>query len=204
MELLRASGEELRGELLAMGVLIDPNAHRLLGQYLQALTPKRRVRCALQVGWCGQSFVLPDEVIGPNAAAVIFQSGERAHDEYTPGGTLAGWQADIAARAVGNPLLALAIAASFAGPLLDRCKAEGGGIHLVGDSSTGKTTAIEAACATWGGPNYRRSSRATANGIEGAAARFTDCLLALDEISECDPREIGAIAYALGNGRGKQ
>src|SRR5690606_23001949 len=26
MELLRASGEELRGELLAMGVLIDPNA----------------------------------------------------------------------------------------------------------------------------------------------------------------------------------
>jgi putative DNA primase/helicase len=33
---------------------------------------------------------------------------------------------------------------------------------------------------------------------------FNDCLLALDEISECDPREIGAIIYALGNGRGKQ
>lgn len=204
MELLRASGEELRGELLAMGVLIDPNAHRPLGKYLQDLTPKRRVRCALQVGWCGESFVLPDEVIGPNAAAVIFQSGERGHDEHTRGGTLAGWQTDIAARAVGNPLLALAIAASFAGPLLDRCKAEGGGIHLVGDSSTGKTTAIEAACATWGGPNYRRSWRATANGIEGAAALFNDCLLALDEISECDPRDVGAIVYALGNGRGKQ
>lgn len=204
MELLRASGEELRGELLAMGVLIDPNAHRLLGQYLQALTPKRRVHCALQVGWCGASFVLPDEVIGPAAANVIFQSGERGHDEYTRGGTLAGWQADIAARAVGNPLLALAIAAAFAGPLLHRCKAEGGGIHLVGDSSTGKTTAIEAACSVWGGANYRRSWRATANGIEGAAALFNDCLLALDEISECDPREVGAIVYALGNGRGKQ
>ena len=204
MELLRASGEELRGELLAMGVLIDPNAHRLLGQYLQALTPKRRVRCALQVGWCGESFVLPDEVIGPAAANVIFQSGERGHDEYTRGGTLAGWQADIAARAVGNPLLALAIAAAFAGPLLARCNAEGGGIHLVGDSSTGKTTAIEAACSVWGGANYRRSWRATANGIEGAAALFNDCLLALDEISECDPREVGAIVYALGNGRGKQ
>ncbi|MEB2351275.1 MAG: DUF927 domain-containing protein, partial [Burkholderiaceae bacterium] len=204
MELLKASGDELRGELLAMGVLIDPNAHRLLGQYLQAVTPKRRVRCALQVGWCGTSFVLPDEVIGPDGAGVIFQSGERAHDEYTRGGTLSGWQADIAARAVGNPLLVLAIAASFAGPLLARCNAEGGGIHLVGDSSTGKTTAIEAACATWGGPNYRRSWRATANGIEGAAALFSDGLLALDEISECDPREVGAIVYALGNGRGKQ
>jgi putative DNA primase/helicase len=40
--------------------------------------------------------------------------------------------------------------------------------------------------------------------MEGAAALFNDGLLALDEISECDPREVGAIVYALGNGRGKQ
>ena len=36
--------------------------------------------------------------------------------------------------------------------------------------------------------------------MEGAAALFNDCLLALDEISECDPREVGAIVYALGEG----
>jgi putative DNA primase/helicase len=40
--------------------------------------------------------------------------------------------------------------------------------------------------------------------MEGVAAMFNDGLLALDEISECDPRDIGAIVYALGNGRGKQ
>jgi putative DNA primase/helicase len=204
MEMLRAAGDEMRGELLAMGVQIDPGGHRLLGQYLQSLTPRRRVRCALSVGWCGADYVLPDEVIGPNASGVIFQSGERGHDEYTRGGTLDGWQQEIAARAVGNPLLMLAISASFTGPLLTRCNAEGGGIHFVGDSSTGKTTAIEAACATWGGPTFRRSWRATANGMEGAAANFNDGLLALDEISEADPREVGAIVYALGNGRGKQ
>jgi putative DNA primase/helicase len=204
MELLRGSGEELRGELLAMGVQIDPGAHRLLGQYLQALTPKRRVRCALSVGWCGPDYVLPDEVIGPNATGVIFQSGERGHDEHTRSGTFDGWKQDIASRAVDNPLLMLALSASFAGPLLGRCNAEGGGVHFVGDSSTGKTTAIEAACATWGGPGFRRSWRATANGMEGAAALFNDNMLALDEISEADPREVGAIVYALGNGRGKQ
>ncbi|MDG4595957.1 MAG: DUF927 domain-containing protein [Candidatus Contendobacter sp.] len=82
MELPRGVGDDLCGELLAMGVQIDPNAHRLLGQYLQAKPPKRRVRCALQVGWCGDVFVLPDEVIGPEAADVIFQSGERGHDEH--------------------------------------------------------------------------------------------------------------------------
>lgn len=204
MELLRASGEELRGELLAMGVQIDPIGHRLLGQYLQALTPRRRVRCALSVGWAGGSYVLPDVVIGNNAAGVIFQSGERGHDEHTRSGTLDGWREAIASRAVGNPLLTVALSASFAGPLLALCNAESGGIHFIGDSSTGKTTAIEAACSTWGGPSFRRSWRATANGMEGAAAMFNDCLLALDEISECDPREVGAIVYALGNGRGKQ
>ncbi|MDD5037148.1 MAG: DUF927 domain-containing protein [Methylococcaceae bacterium] len=206
MELLRGAGDDLRGELLAMGVEIDPTskARNLLATYLQARPPKRRMRCALQVGWCDDSFVLPDKVIGPKASSVIFQSGERGHDEHTTGGTLAGWQAEIAARAVGNPLLGLALSASFAGPMLALCNAEGGGIHFVGDSSTGKTTAIEAACATWGGPNFRRSWRATANGMEGAAALFNDCLLALDEISECDPREVGAIVYSLGNGRGKQ
>ena len=205
MELLRGDGAELRGELLAMGVELHPTlARRMLGEYLHDQHPKRHIHCAVQVGWADDSFVLPDAVIGPNAANVIFQSGERCNDEHTQAGTLEGWKEGIAARAMDNPLLMLALSAGFAGPLLQRCNAEGGGIHFVGDSSTGKTTLIEAACSIWGGANYRRSWRATANGMEGAATLFNDCLLALDEISECDPREIGAIVYALANGRGKQ
>ncbi|MBK7001965.1 MAG: DUF927 domain-containing protein [Rhodoferax sp.] len=205
MELLAGDGCQLRAELLAMGVALDPGSAKFqLPVYLQWKEPKRRMHCALQVGWCGESFVLPDTVIGPGAAGVIFQSGERGHEEHTQAGTLEGWKEGIAAKAVGNPLLMLAVSASFAGPILARCNAEGGGFHIVGDSSTGKTTLIEAACATWGGPGFKRSWRATANGMEGAAAMFNDCLLALDEISECDPKEIGAIVYALGNGSGKQ
>ena len=206
MEMLRASGDDLRGELLAMGVEIDPTpkARHLLSIYLQAQQPKRRMRCALQVGWCEDSFILPDMVIGPNASKVIFQSGECGHDEHTTAGTLEGWQHEISSRAVGNPLLLLALSASFAGPILALCNAEGGGLHFVGDSSTGKTTLLEAACSVWGGANYRRSWRATANGMEGAAALFNDGLLVLDEISECNPHDVGAIIYALGNGRGKQ
>lgn len=204
MELLRGDGSDLRGELLAMGLEIDPAARNTLARYLQERAPFKRIRCALQVGWCGTVFVLPDAVIGPDAAGVIFQSGERGHEEHGQAGTLDGWRAEIAARAVGNPLFVLALSASFAGPLLERTNTEGGGLHFVGDSSTGKTTILEAACSTWGGPGYRRSWRATANGMEGAAALFNDCLLALDEISECDPREVGNIVYSLGNGRGKQ
>lgn len=207
MNMLRGDCSDLRGELLGMGVEIDPVARTMLAVYLQDRAPKRRVQCALQTGWATtgfKAFVLPDATIGPQAAGVAYQSSERGMEEYTTAGTLAGWQAGVAALAVGNPLLVLALSASFAGPVLARCNAESGGIHLIGDSSTGKTTAIEAACSVWGGPNFKRSWRTTSNGMEGAAALFNDSLLALDEISECDPRQVGEVVYMLGNGRGKQ
>ena len=204
MELLKGSGEDLRGELLNMGVEIDPHGKSFLATYLQSQHPKKRMRCALQVGWCEGSFVLPDKVIGVKSSDVIFQSGESVQDEYTCAGSMDGWQKEVAAYAVGNPLLITSLSSAFAGALLEKCNAESGGLHFVGDSSTGKTGLIEAACSVWGGGNYKRSWRATANGMEGVAAMFNDGLLALDEISECDPREVGAIVYALGNGRGKQ
>lgn len=204
MELLAGDGTELRAELLSMGVKIDPYGKQLLANYLQNREPKRRMLAAMQVGWHGESFVLPDAAIGPGAEDVIFQSGERGREEYARGGTLAGWQSEIAAHAAGNPMLALAISSAFAGPLIAPCLTEGGGIHLVGDSSTGKTTAVEAACSVWGGSKHKRSWRATANGLEGAAVLFNDNMLSLDEIGECLAKEIDAIVYMLTNGAGKQ
>ena len=207
MMMLRGDCSDLRGELLGMGVEIDHRGRYRLAEYLQDKAPKRRIECALQTGWAGadcKAFVLPDKVIGPRAASVAYQSGERGSDEYAVAGTLAGWQTGIAAMAVGNPLLVLGVCAAFAGPLLARCGQESGGIHFIGDSSTGKTTIIEAACSVWGSSGFRRSWRTTGNGLEGAAALFNDCLLALDEISECDPRQVGEVVYMLGNGRGKQ
>ena len=207
MAMLAGDGNELRAALSSQGVEIDPEARNTLSRYLQNLIPKRRMRCAMQTGWADagfKAFALPDVVIGAGAGSVVFQSGEADGNEYTTAGTLDGWRQGVSIPAIGNPVLMLALCAAFAGPLLGRCGAESGGVHFVGDSSTGKTTALEAACSVWGGAGYKRSWRATANGMEGVAAMFNDGLLALDEISECDPRDIGGIVYALGNGRGKQ
>ncbi len=196
MELLKGFGDELRGELLSMGVEIDPSARTQFLQYLQYQIPKRKVLCTLQVGWCENSFVLPDAVIGNRSSDIIFQTGERYDNEYVTKGTLVGWQQEIAAYAIKNSLLAVTLSSAFAGVLLERCNFESGGFHYVGDSSSGKTCLIEAACSVWGGDNYKRSWRATANGMEGVAAMFNDTLLALDEISECDPRD-RATAYIM-------
>lgn len=209
MELLRGDGADLRGALLSMGVAIDPgNAGRhMLATYLQSQVPPKHMQAVLQTGWAGgdgKAFALPDCVIGPKASKVTFQAQEIHTDEYTQRGTLEGWKQSIAAPAVGNPVLALGLCTAFAGPVLALVGVESGGLHLIGDSSTGKTTALQAACSVWGGESYRRSWRATANGLEGAASLFNDSLLALDEISECDPRDVGEVVYMLGNGRGKQ
>jgi len=205
MELLRGSGEELRGMLLSMGLRIDPiEGKRYLLRYLQTPPPDKNIHCALQTGWYNQSFVLPNRVIGSDNDSIIFQNGEHPSEEHGHVGEFTNWKEEISQRAVGNPMLMFGLSAGFAGPLLQLCNLEGGGIHLVENSSSGKTTILDAACSIWGGSTYRRSWRATANGIEGAAALFNDNLLALDEISECDPKEVGKIVYSIANGYGKQ
>lgn len=207
MEMLAGDGTDLRARLLNQGVHIDLHARNQLPVYLQRTTPKRHLQCVLHTGWSDTSrraFVLPDAVVGPKAAGVVYQSEERDNGEYRTGGTLQGWQTGVAAVAVGNPMLVLALCTAFAGPLLALCHAESGGPHYVGGSSTGKTSLLEAACSTWGPPDaYKRSWRATSNGLEAAAAMFNDSMLALDEISECDPKAVGEVVYMLGNGRGK-
>jgi putative DNA primase/helicase len=153
-------------------------------------------------------FVLPDKVYGPDADHIVFQNYDVAENEllnmFATSGTLDDWQRHIAAKAVGNPNLVLAISAAFAGPLLAKCQTENGGLHLIGDSSIGKTTIALAAWSVWGPPKYCRSWRVTANGLEGLAALSNDCLLVLDDISQCDPYALDEIIYMLSNGVGKQ
>lgn len=206
MAMLRGDGSDLRGELLSMGLEIEHRGREQLAAYLLHRAPGRVIQCATQTGWAGpgrDAFVLPDAVIGPQADGVTYQSDHAGGDEYTMRGTLAGWQAGTAALAVGNPMLALALCTAFAGPVLAIVGADSGGINTIGASSKGKSSMLAAACSVWGSPSYRRNWRATSNGLEAVAALFNDSLLALDEISQCDPREVGETVYMLGNGQGK-
>jgi len=207
--LLRGNGEELRGMLLEKGVRISPQGNRLILEWLAGVAPQKRVIAASRTGWYQQDgeplvFVFPHNVIGSDK--IYFQSEHSGNHDFKSGGSLQDWQMQVAALCVGNPVLQFAMSAAFAGPLLKRVKQDGGGlgIHLVGDSSKGKTTALHVAASVWGPPSFVKSWRATGNGLESVASTLNDTLLVLDEISECDPYEIGAIVYALGNGVGKQ
>lgn len=134
---------------------------------------------------------------------IIFQSDGMADDPYRVGGDLAGWQEGLARYAVGNSRLAFAMSAAFAGPLLYPAEAESGGFHFRGGSSIGKTTALQVAGSVWGGRDFPRTWRATSNGLESVALMHCDTLLLLDEMGQCDSREVGQVAYMLANGQGK-
>lgn len=199
---------ELVPALMSMGLGTDGSAdgRQRMVQHLSSSRPEKKIRCVAQIGWVGKTFVLPDRNIGPDREGVVLQTSHiaRLNAMHGTAGTIDGWRRGVAAVALGNPWLTLGLSVAFAGPLLERTENSSGGVHLVGDSSTGKSTILAAACSVWGGEKFVQAWRATANGLEGTAALSNHCLLALDEISQADPRHIGEVVYLIGNGAGKQ
>ncbi|MFQ1647702.1 DUF927 domain-containing protein [Aeromonas veronii] len=203
--LVPRNGEEVFSALLDAGLpFISLDHKRKLAAYLMACQPERRITCVERTGWHGLAYVLPQGSMGPDADGVILQTAGYAANDFTERGTLAEWQQGVAALAVGNSRLCFALSLAFAAPLLSLVGMEGGGFHLKGESTDGKTTIMKAAASVYGNPDrYSQTWRATGNAIEGIASRRNDALLCLDELGELDGREAGQVAYMLANGQGK-
>src|SRR5262249_39948101 len=159
---------------------------------------EERVTFVPRTGWHNvgnrRVFVLPDESFG--AAELVMLNTDTA-SPYGYRGALIDWQNGIGRLTAGQRLGVLAVSTAFAGPLLRLSGQDGGGIHTRGSSSTGKTSLARAATSAWGPRTYMRSSRTTANGLEGAAVLATDTLLVLDELGVIDSRELNAAVYQL-------
>lgn len=203
--LVPRNGEEVFSALLDAGLpFISLDHKRKLAAYLMACQPERRITCVERTGWHGLAYVLPQGTIGPDAEGVILQTAGYAANDFTERGSLSEWQQGVAALAVGNSRLCFALSLAFAAPLLSLVGMEGGGFHLKGESTDGKTTIMKAAASVYGNPDrYSQTWRATGNAIEGVASRRNDALLCLDELGELDAREAGQTSYMLSNGQGK-
>lgn len=205
--MLAGDGADVRATLLHYGARLPPGRapRERLMHYLMHARPIVRARAASKTGWNGGVFVFPDRTIGQAPEAVYLQSRLPFAQSFAVSGSLADWRDSIGKWAAGNSRLAFAVSAGFAAAILSPLELEGGGFHLRGPSSCGKTTILKAAGSVWGGgkDGYAKTWRATANGLEGVALAHNDALLCLDELGQIDGREAGQAAYMLANGGGK-
>jgi uncharacterized protein (DUF927 family) len=204
MEALAGKADDVMKALMRQGLTIEYHQRRHVAPYLASHhAPELIIATTTKPGWHESgAFVMPSRVIG--GENVRFQDSGRSVNLFTCKGTMEAWQSHIAPLCLGNPVLILSVCCALAGPLLAKLGINGGGIHLVGDSSSGKSLAQLLAASVWGNPGtFAASWDVSKGGVEIEAASRNDTVLILDEIKRADPKRVQEMAYAIANGMGK-
>ncbi|BCS55616.1 DUF927 domain-containing protein [Geobacter sp. SVR] len=217
------SSELLGGGLTAVRQLVDnglglcPGMEKSLVKYLQCCHPVTRLLRVVNSGWVDSMhvFVLPSQVFGKTLGETIAYEPEQNSKtvrSITRQGALEEWQENIAAHTKGNSILLNCILLALTGPLLKILGLDGGGFHIYGHSSRGKTTALQVAASVWGCGSdpaidsvnsFAQRWNSTANALEAIAAVHSDLLTALDELGTYNGTDLGVDVYTVAGGQGK-
>lgn len=180
---------------------LDPSSRKMLQSLLLEWQPERCQTSTCSVGWVDperKAFVLgTGKVIGNIDVLPVNLSSSPSSAAHIEKGSLDGWRTEVSDLCAGNDILTLAVSTALAGALLDFIDLDlGGGLHLKGASSQGKSTALRVATSVWGSPEATCSWRATSNGLEALAASLNGTFLPLDELGEIDGRDLNDVLTA--------
>ena len=207
LSLLQGDAREYRRELASQGLSITTNTKQrsYLDTYIQDYPIHKRALCVDKLGWHGKQYILANGSIGGDDKQItVYQSANAINSTLSQQGTLAQWRNELCKPLAEQSRFVFSIACAFAGQLLELLEYDGGGFHLLGSSSMGKSLSLKLAASVWGKPDsYTKTWRSTDNALEGTASEYNDSFLPLDEISECDPKIVGKTVYMLANGQGK-
>ena len=176
-----------------------------LADYLQKEGSQTAFTITDRAGWNGEAYILAGGAVNADGTNILYNGDTSQKDGYTEKGSLKEWQEQAARYAENNSRLCLALGLSMAAPFLALLNEEGGGFHLAGDSSKGKTTAARLALSVWGDPETTKGNwDTTPLGLQNLALARNDGLLVLDEIGQsADPRKIPQMVYSVINGVSK-
>jgi putative DNA primase/helicase len=202
---LLSDGREALMKLMDGGYRFNLGMKRQLIDYLNSKpTNNTRIRHD-RLGWIPDTnnFMFGDGAVGyANAVKYIYTGHTPIQSDVA--GTLDEWRDEVAALCLGNSRLLLSTSLAFAGPLLRLTNQSSFGVHLVGPSSIGKSTAMLVAASVLGKPaNKIQTWNATKVGLETTADLCNDSTLFLDEIGQADPHVLGDTIYMLANGEGR-
>ena len=202
LRMLNEQGGAWYGELLDGGWRGVPGTRTKLAIFLASVQPEKKIRCVERTGWHDGAFVLPDATFGAAEGELVLQSPLYV-GLYKVSGTLEEWRTEVARLAIGNTRLTFCICVALAGVLLRLAEMEGGGFHLEGPSSAGKTTGLRIGASVWGDTSHLRSWRQTDNALESVCSIHNDTTLFLDEVGQSDAKTLSESAYMIANGAGK-
>lgn len=207
LSLLQGDAREYRKELASQGLNIttNPKQRNYLDTYIQNYPIHKRALCVDRLGWHEAQYILPDGAIGSDGKQlIVYQAAHAINSTIAQQGTLEQWRDELCKPLAEQSRFVFSIACAFAGQLLSLLDDDGGGFHIVGSSTMGKSLSLKVAASVWGNPNnYVKTWRSTDNALEGTASEHNDSFLPLDEISECDSKIVGKAVYMLANGQGK-
>ena len=207
LSLLQGDAREYRKELASQGLNIttNPKQRSYLDTYIQDYPIHKRALCVDKLGWHEAQYILPDGAIGGDGKQlIVYQSAHAINSTIAQQGTLEQWRDELCKPLAEQSRFVFSIACAFAGQLLALLDDDGGGFHIVGSSSMGKSLSLKVAASVWGNPDrYVKTWRSTDNALEGTASECNDSFLPLDEISDSDAKAVGRTIYMLGNGTGK-
>lgn len=207
-------------ELGAFGAPVTSNSAARLVDWLEdaervnaAAIP--RVQCVSRAGWHtidGERVFVLNEPVHADAASApelaIDTRGERRRmfSALAPRGGLVPHVIALREAFDADPILAAVICAALAATLLEVLGAPNFALHLIGDSSRGKTSMIKCGASVFGDPtseNWVANWNTTQTAAEIRAAALTDLPQFYDEIGSADPTTIERLVYMIVNGGGR-
>lgn len=206
----------LVAELASIGAPADSNNASKVVKWLTDLEAVNerllpRTTCVTRCGWHDiddeHVFLAPD-AIGTERELVF---DDRLGRSRTVRGLRTKGDADthlVALRRAfdADVIAATAICASLAAPLLRPLSTTGFALHLVGDSSRGKSSMLKIAASIYGDPtceDWVPSWNSTIVGLEQRAATLCDLPFAIDEAGVVDAKQRELSTYMLIDGVGR-
>jgi putative DNA primase/helicase len=216
-KLLHEDGRQLAQQLADLNFRIVPGEEKSLLTYLGACQPTRKLTAVDRTGWVlvdGQEelvFVFPDGATNPqyryqpervsSLKSVVRQSGD-----------LTEWIDSVYGKVQSNPYALYEILKSLSVPLYAFSAVAPGAEHLVGSSTSGKTTLAQIGASVWGcgiDPNlapeksFIRTFNQTANALEVTFSQFNDLPVYLDELGTFTGADFAQLIYNATSGSGK-
>lgn len=190
-----------------MDVEDSPNPQLHITQFLLEVMPERQYTYTPSSGWYDGRYLFADETATGTDGKKYFVYPKPATERFQQAGSLEEWQNSIGRLSRGNKALMTGICTMLSSALLRITGVSMVIMHFYSETSTGKTTLLNACASVCGRgtatDGYSLPWFATLTGLEATAAEHNDATLVLDDLSNASPKIVDDAVYMLANGRGK-